>query len=111
MDLFEHAVAMEARDSALVRVSKTAGKWSSVAMDYFRYLPNGIEVTGEDVRRMLSENGLPQPHHHNAWGAFIMNLVRSGMLVSTGRTGYMKFKKSHARRTLIYLINQFPHKR
>lgn len=106
MDLFEHAQAMEARDNALDRVTKTAGKWSEVAMGYFRSLPNGIEVTGEDVRRMLTDKGLPPPHHHNAWGAFIMNLVKSGVLVSTGRMVNMKTQKSHARRTLVYLISR-----
>ena len=106
MDLFEHAQALEARDEVLGRVAKNAGKWSLVATDYFRSLPNNIEVTGEDVRRMLTEKGLPPPHHHNAWGAFIMNLVKSEMLVSTGRMAHMKAKKSHARRTVVYLIRR-----
>ena len=106
MDMFDMMLSKESRDEGLARVLRTDGKWSLVAGDYFHHLPNHIEVTGEDVRRMLTENGLPPPHHHNAWGAFIMHLVKSNMLVPTGRMAHMKMRSSHARRTPIYLINK-----
>ena len=106
MDLLEHSEAIAARDNGLSLVEKNSGKWSLVALTHFKRLPNKIEATGEDIKVWLISGGLPEPHHHNAWGAFIMGLVRSNLLVSTGQTRQMKTRKSHARRNPVYLINK-----
>ena len=61
-------------------------------------------VTAEWIRLSLVSRGLELPHHHNAWGAFIMALIRAGYIVPTGQYVNMKTKESHARRTAIYQI-------
>jgi hypothetical protein len=89
------------RDEALRRVSDNAGEdWHTAAMRVFRELPQG-EFTGEDIRIACLVKGVI-PHHHNAWGAFIMGLIRSGLVTKTGKRTKMKAPKSHARETDIY---------
>lgn len=94
-DLFDAAIA---RDEALAAVLKEP--WSSVALRALHGLPSG-DYTGEDIRlRLIEEVGAP--HHHNAWGALIMNAVRSGLLVAIGTYRHMKTTKSHGRKTPVY---------
>lgn len=56
--------------------------------------------TGEDLRKKLTR--LRRPGHPNAWGALIMQAVRKGLLIPTGRYLPMKDKSSHARKTPEY---------
>jgi len=100
MDLF---AAREARDKAVERVETNAGDWSSQARNAFRrIIPPGWEGTGEDIRFELTKNGVPQPHHHNAWGPFIVGIRKIGWITPTGRYKNMSSNKSHARESKIY---------
>lgn len=58
--------------------------------------------TGEDVRRAWTAMGLPQPHHHNVWGAAFNGAVRRGLVVATGDYDHMCGVRSHARKTPLY---------
>ena len=58
--------------------------------------------TGEELRLRLLDNSCPAPHHHNAWGAFIMQATRLGIIRPTGQFRNMATPKSHARATRVY---------
>lgn len=93
--------AVELRDAGIQAVDNPT--WTEQAMNKFvktTSLPP--EFTGEDIRLALTSIGLAPPHHHNAWGAFTMNLVRSGRIKPTGQFKNMKTEKSHARITRVY---------
>jgi hypothetical protein len=55
------------------------------------------------VRQLVSRS-VGGPHHHNAWGALVMHMVRTGRLVATGEYRPMKDVKSHARKTPVYRV-------
>lgn len=86
------------RDDAMERVLKPT--FTSKAIPFIANLAKG-EYTGEDIRILLSKQGIV-PHHYNAWGALIMQAIRLGLLTSTGKTTPMRIKTSHAHRTPIY---------
>jgi hypothetical protein len=98
-DLFSHAERL--RDEAIKRVSRD--DWMSVAMAAFRNHASKLpaEFTGEDIRNLVAPIAGP-PHHHNAWGAFTMTLVRKHLIEATGGVAKMKATTSHARRTFLY---------
>lgn len=98
-DLFGDA--LHARDDALAQVSFNAGDWMIHARARVAALPFGWTGTAEDIRVLLMNNGLPAPHHHNAWGALIKSCVPR-FLVPTGETRNMATRRSHARRTPVY---------
>lgn len=92
----------KARDLSLAQVSENAGEDFMVnAFVATLDLPDG-EYTGEDIRFAITKTGVV-PHHPNAWGAVIMNLVRHGILKDTGKYTKMRSRISHARRTPVYL--------
>jgi len=100
VDLFD---AREARDRAVEQVSHNAGRWVDRALEMVsRVIPPRAEVTSEEIRFALTDNGLEAPHHYNAWGALTVAAVKRGLLVDTGRLGQMRGPKSHARRTPIW---------
>lgn len=99
--LFTPPPAAARRDTALAQVAEGAGP---SFLERVREVLAGMdqpEFTGEDLRVQCVEAGV-EPHHHNAWGATINTLVRSGQLVPTGDYAAMRTSKSHARRTPIY---------
>jgi len=103
-DLFS---AKEARNEAMKRVEDNAVDWMPLCMAAFLNVAHenqGAFVTGEDVRLLIEQRGIPPPHHHNAWGAVINNLVRGGFLEKTGKHVHMKTRRSHARATPLYRI-------
>lgn len=63
----------------------------------------GIQVTGEDIRRLCTSRGVT-PHHPNAWGGVISGLVCAGRLRATGEYRQMADVKSHARETKVYRV-------
>lgn len=91
------------RDAALAEVLENAGPDFGDQVQYIAERERGQLVTGEDIRLYCEAAGVV-PHHHNAWGAAIMRLVRRGTLVDTGRTRNMRSKKSHARKTTLYRV-------
>lgn len=91
------------RDSSLSRV------WQNAPDDY-RVLArrvvrtmHGQEVTGEDIRQRCEQLDI-KPHHHNAWGSLIMQLVKSGWLIPTDKYVPMQGIKSNGRKTQVYLV-------
>ena len=102
MDLFTAADAAAARDAALAQVESNNRDWMARAMDAFERLPAGMEMTGEILRKHISE-AVGQPKHHNAWGAFTNALIRRGLLVPTGEYRPMTGAKSNARKTPVHV--------
>lgn len=97
-------LALKARDDALAQVWDNAPEdWRVLARRVVRTM-NGQRVTGEDIRLRCAELDIT-PHHHNAWGALIAKLVRSGWLVPTRQWVPMKGAKSHGRQTQIYIVD------
>ena len=92
--------ATTARDAALTTVSANAGSWMEEALEAVRHSPL-LTATGEDIR-LYVEKRIGPPHHHNAYGALIMNAVRRGYIVPTGRYLKMRTPKSHGRKTPEY---------
>jgi hypothetical protein len=97
-DLF---TALLERDQALGQVEKEP--WHTRAVRAVSQLPAGAEYTGEEIRLALSRT-MEQPHHHNAWGAVIMQAVKRKHLRPTDRFRQMRTAKSHARVTRVYEI-------
>lgn len=90
-----------ARDEATAQVLENAGEdWRIAAREIVRRM-EAPEVTGEEIRLACEAAGV-RPHHHNAWGGFILMLVRSGQLADTGRRVPMRAPGSHARKTTVY---------
>lgn len=96
-------LSLESKRNNLQRVLENAGhQWQVLARLVVRTMANQ-EVTGEDIRlRCLSLD--IEPHHHNAWGAFISMLVTEGRLIPTGRYVAMKSERSNARKTQVYRV-------
>jgi hypothetical protein len=94
--------ATVARDRAIETVSENAGhEWKRQAMEVFRNMQEQ-EMTGEDIRLAAEEKNIV-PHHPNAWGGFIMGLVRQGYLIHTGKYRAPKARKSHGRESKVYI--------
>ena len=41
--------------------------------------------TSDDLREKCKERGVPEPHHHNAWGALIFAAACKGTIHDIGR--------------------------
>ena len=97
------ALALENKRANLGKVLDNAGyNWQTLARLVVRTM-DGKEVTGEDIRIRCLELSI-EPHHHNAWGAFIAMLVKEGRLIHTQRWVPMRGEKSNARQTPVYLV-------
>ncbi len=59
--------------------------------------------TGEDLRKLVPEQVVP--HHHNAWGALILDAARKGLISRTGERRRMSERSSHARGTDVWTRN------
>lgn len=93
-----------ARDVSTAAVLRNAGSdWKADAVAVVERM-RGDEITGESIRVECESRGVT-PHHHNAWGSFVLSLVRSGVLVPTGRYVPMRAKGSHARKTQVYIVS------
>lgn len=99
----QHDSATERRDRALARVGARAGTFIDDVRRIVAQHAVGAQVTGEQIR-LLCERHSVTPHHHNAWGAAISTLVKRRVLDFTGRFEPMQTKKSHARRTPVYVV-------
>lgn len=101
-DQFSLFEGRAARAEALTQVEDNSGDWMTRAYRALLTIEPGTELTGEDVRRHITDGGCSAPHHPNAWGALIRVAVVRGALSDTGRMTQMKAVKSHARRTPVY---------
>jgi len=93
-----------ARDEGMERVLRH--QWMLDMIEAVRKrIPVGWKGTGEDLRVKLTDEGwLRPPHHHNAWGAAVNMLIRVGLIVRLDVPDQqMKQKRSHARRTGVYV--------
>jgi hypothetical protein len=104
-DLFgdHHTDAKTLRDRALQRVTENGGDWQERAIIALALIP-GFIGTAEDIRIRLLMKGLARPHHHNAWGAMVMEAIRRNRIQFTGKRRHMKTSKSHGRETDVYLV-------
>lgn len=96
--------AEDARDAALDRVAEHSDDFMTLGLRRIASLPAG-EYTGEQIRHVLTGRGI-NPNHVNAWGALISTAVRRELLIETGRYVKMTDKKSHARRTAVYVTSK-----
>lgn len=99
---FDIDAAMAARDTGIEQVLDNSAPWKDRAMEVVVSIPYGTILTGEEVRQMVVDKIGP-PHHHNAFGALIMNAVRKSFLSPTGRYVKMRLKSSHARKNPEYM--------
>lgn len=102
--------AIIARNAALEQVETNNLDWSALALIQFKQLfikpnlmPLVLNLTGEHIRHYLKPH-VGSPSHHNAWGAFTMKLLRTGLIEKTGEYVPMEDKRSHARITPVYRI-------
>jgi len=99
---FDLFASKAARDDALAQVAGNSGTFMDDAICAIADLPKGMLLIGEDIRRLLTEEGIV-PHHHNAWGALTGVALRRKLLRPTGRYRYMRDVNSHGRRTAEYV--------
>jgi hypothetical protein len=94
----------QARDEAIERVSINNQEWLFIAVLTLPAMraDHPGEFTGEDVRLWLRGRGVPEPAHHNAYGAMIMSAVRAGVIERTGAIRKAQIRTSHARNLLVY---------
>lgn len=104
MDLVDLAQSRAARDHAIAQVTESHGSWVDDAIQALAPLVrSGREMTGEDIRVWLLDQGFPEPHP-NAWGGLTIALCKRRVIQDTGRLGQMKSRRSHARRTPIWVF-------
>lgn len=98
-------IGRQARDDALDAVLNKNAIWRTHVLDFIENrLPQGWVGTGEDIRRLAVEDGLPNPGHPNAWGAVIMYAVKNKKWLQwTGKARPMTQRSSHARLTREYV--------
>lgn len=100
--------AITARDAALAQVEANNLEWAALALIQFKQLylietDYLLRLTGEQIRHRLIPY-VGKPKHSNAWGGFIMRLLRSGLIEKTGEYVSMCDKRSHARATAVYRL-------
>lgn len=106
MDMFQTAETL--RDEALERVLRNAGPWYPRAFGQAMSEISqraGQHKTGEQLRHLVYRV-VGEPPHHNAWGAIIRELCKVEVLQEIG-SAHMQDRKSHSRRTPLYLLT--PH--
>lgn len=93
LDLIE---AKARRDNGMASVGRSG--WMSEAVTVASMVRHRIRTPFaiEDLREAMVAQGLSEPHHPNAWGAFGMSLTKRNMIVRTGEWRNAKAKKSHA---------------
>ena len=93
------------RDKAIEQVQTHGVHWMDQAVAWVRawaaQVGPDLRFTAEELR-LASLGILPAPHHHNAWGALTMQLIRNSDIVPTGEWISMVAPRSHARRTPRY---------
>lgn len=106
-DFLDILIAEAAKREGMERVKINAADWMPIA---FARAINwcranlGAEITGEDLRFTLTEAGLQDPHHPNAWGQLTKQVLEAGWLWHTGYWRKPRSRASHARPTKIYRV-------
>lgn len=85
----------QAKVAGIEQVAEHNLTWKEKVHAIVLALPSG-EFTNDDVRRACHRAGLPPPKHHNAWGAAMSGIARTGQIL---RVGFRKsaLKSTHAR--------------
>jgi hypothetical protein len=103
IDIFE---SRRLRDEGIEQVAKNSMQWHDKAMLASTVIRDrkkvGEPFIAEDLRGPISEL-IGEPHHHNCWGALVMALNRSRLIIKTGTYRQMALKSSHARITAEYV--------
>jgi hypothetical protein len=100
--------AREARDEGMRKVAEGSPDYIDGGMAFIANLPNGTELTGEDIRLKCIASGL-RYHHQNAHGTLIKRAVERGLLRRTGRMVQPKVKNSHGREIHVYRVRSVAH--
>lgn len=100
-DLFAYADAKALRDIGMTRASQAQGKpWSEVAYAAIeRVARRQVTVHIDDVLR----EGIPAPHHPNAFGAVWMRAIRNQIIQRSVETRPCTVDRGkHAHRYVVY---------
>lgn len=93
------------RDAGIARVMETAQPWADEAQAAFTHwlmYCASDEFSLEQFRAWAEVNGLPQPHHPNAWGGFTKRVKH--LITPVGYTQSTR-ASAHARLTRTYRKN------
>ena len=109
--LLDYLASSQARDEGMQKVTVNNKEWMALALLQLEQIARSHDgwanteygVTGEDIRVMLIPY-IGKPHSSNAWGVLICEAVRRKMIVATGQYRSMKDKRSHARKTAVYVF-------
>lgn len=100
--LFDRGATL--RDQGVAQVLKAAGdRWQDAAICLIQEYLAGQEVLAEDWRLLCAEHGIT-PHHPNSWGGLTLSMMRSGVIIDTGRLGKSRDPRSHARRQPVWRV-------
>lgn len=100
-DLFAYADARALRDIGMARASQAQGKpWADVAYAAIeRIARRQVTVHIDDVL----QEGIAQPHHHNAWGAVWLRAIRNQIIQRSNQTRPCTVDRGkHAHRYTVY---------
>lgn len=101
--LFKPLTARDLREAGIALVEENAGDWKERARAMvLAGLQPGWTGLAEDMRALLTDAGLDQPHSPNCWGALTMWCVRNGYLEALGPVENTRDPKSHASYTKRY---------
>ena len=97
---FDLFAARKARDKGMQSVADNNPTFSYRYFHFVAAMPRGWRGTNEDIKKVWPWE---LPHHHNAWGANWGACVKQGLLAMTDDIVPMTAKRSHARKTHIYV--------
>lgn len=95
LDIFDYAESLQKRDEGIQSILAGNVRWSDVAIDALAAFARkiGRQFTMEDFK---AAGMVPEPDHHNAWGALCNVAARKGLIRSVG-FARAKSVKAHAR--------------
>lgn len=91
------------RDEGMARVLDNQGKaWIERGLAGMQFIHRGWIGTAEEMRLLLVRDGMPEPKHHNAWGAFTKACIHAKLIlwVDMGHTSTLA---AHHRGAKVYL--------
>lgn len=97
------SAAKRAGDEAMAQVASHNPSWMEKAITHIRAFSAGGALTGEQIRYSVTNAGLGEPGSPNAWGALIRLAIKRGYLIHSGRYEPMTDKRSHGRKTPVYV--------
>jgi hypothetical protein len=94
------------RDAGIARVMETARPWADEAQAAFAHWLTHCateEFSLEQFRAWAEANGLPQPHHPNAWGGLTKKLAPYitpvGFTQSTRTAAHARLTRTYRKKT------------